>query len=308
MADMTETKKVGDRELTLTRHFDAPPAKVYRAWREPELLSRWFCPRPWRIEVQTFEFHSGGRFHAVMRGPDGEEHPMKGVFLEVVPNRRIVLTDAFARAWEPTDKAFMAAVVELEERDGGTLYSARVLHWSEEDCVQHEQMGFHDGWSAAAEQLAEVVADLGDDTSTAAASDEAAVRSVIEALGRHVGRKDAAAIVALRAETYVQFSLAPPLVSDAADAAGLAAWFATWDGPIGIDMRELSITVGGDIACCHSLNHMTGRKIEGEVVDLWYRQTLCLRRIHGAWKIAHTHHSVPFYMDGSYRAAVDLRP
>ncbi len=53
---------------------------------------------------------------------------------------------------------------------------------------------------------------------------------------------------------------------------------------------------------------MTGRKTDGEVIDLWRRQTFGLKRVRGAWKIVHEHSSVPFYMDGSYRAAIDLKP
>jgi PhnB protein len=53
---------------------------------------------------------------------------------------------------------------------------------------------------------------------------------------------------------------------------------------------------------------MTGSKTDGEVVDLWVRCTVCFRRRGSAWEITHQHTSVPFYMDGSYKAAVDLRP
>jgi PhnB protein len=98
------------------------------------------------------------------------------------------------------------------------------------------------------------------------------------------------------------------LISEDSDVKGLNAWFETWEGPLGLEMRELRIAAGGDVAFCSSLNHMSGTKTDGAKPDLWFRQTLCFRKVGGAWKIAHTHESVPFYMDGSFRAAVDLAP
>jgi PhnB protein len=62
------------------------------------------------------------------------------------------------------------------------------------------------------------------------------------------------------------------------------------------------------VAFCTSLNRMRGTKTDGEQVDLWYRHTLGLRKVEGRWQIAHEHESVPFYMDGSFEAAVDLAP
>jgi PhnB protein len=95
---------------------------------------------------------------------------------------------------------------------------------------------------------------------------------------------------------------------DDSGAAGLKAWFKTWVGPIGYDLHAVSIAAGGDVAYAHYLIHMTGRKVDGAQVDLWFRTTTGFRKVSGTWKVAHDHDSVPFYMDGSYRAAVDLKP
>jgi len=87
--------------------------------------------------------------------------PQPGVYLEVVPNRKIVATDAYVRAWVPAAKPFMTLVLTFDDAgQGGTLYTARALHWNEADRPQHEQMGFRVGWGIATDQLAELAATL----------------------------------------------------------------------------------------------------------------------------------------------------
>jgi len=147
-------------ELTLVRIFDAPPEKVYRAWTEPDLLKQWFTPRPWTVASVEMDLRPGGSSLVVMRDPDGNEYPNRGVYLDVVPNERIVFTDAFTEAWVPSEKAFMTAIITFENEGGKTKYTARALHWNEADRKAHEEMGFHEGWGKAADQLAELVATL----------------------------------------------------------------------------------------------------------------------------------------------------
>ena len=143
---------------------------------------------------------------------------------------------------------------------------------------------------------------------TSKSTTETEIRTVIDDWADALRRKNAAGVVRHCAPDFIQFSLAPPLISTAANAEGLEAWFATWRGPIGYERRELTITAGDDVAFSHSLNRMSGTKTDGYQADLWFRQTLGLRKIGGAWKIVHEHESVPFYMDGSFKAAVDLKP
>ena len=92
------------------------------------------------------------------------------------------------------------------------------------------------------------------------------------------------------------------------DPAGIQSWFDTWSGGIESKSQKLTIRVGGDLAYAFSLQHMTGTKIDGERVDLWFRATACFVRQNGGWKITHVHNSVPFAMDGSDRALLDLKP
>ena len=102
----------------------------------------------------------GGSNLVVMRGPDGVDMPNRGVYLEVVPNRRLVVTDAYTKAWEPSEKPFMTLILTFDPEGRGTRYTARVLHWSEADRKEHEAMGFHEGWGAATDQLEALVARL----------------------------------------------------------------------------------------------------------------------------------------------------
>ena len=106
------------------------------------------------------------------------------------------------------------------------------------------------------------------------------------------------------------FDLAPPLqyAGAAALKKSLEAWFPTFRGPVGYELRDLRITTGDDVALCRSLNRISGTRTDGEETDVRVRATVGLRRIDGKWKVTHEHASVPFYMDGSYRAAVDLKP
>ena len=140
------------------------------------------------------------------------------------------------------------------------------------------------------------------------AREEAEIRALLDDWVGALRAKDSRKVVSHHAQAFVQFSLAPPLLSAAADAKGLDAWFATWRGPLVYELHALRITVGGDVAFSHSLNRLSGTKLEGETPEVWFRQTLCLRKFGTEWKLVHEHESVPFYMDGSYRAAVDLKP
>jgi uncharacterized protein YndB with AHSA1/START domain len=140
-------------ELSITRRIGASPETVYRVWTER--TGDWFAPRPYTTPVVDHDLRPGGRSDIVMRSPDGADMPLRGVFLEVVPNRKIVFTDAFTEGWMPQE-AFMVATVTFEPEGEGTRYTARVRHWNEAALKRHEEMGFHEGWGIVAGQLAEL--------------------------------------------------------------------------------------------------------------------------------------------------------
>ena len=154
------TEPQSDRDLVLTRLIDAPRRSLYRAWTEPELLRRWFAPLPYETPHAELDVRPGGASLVVMRGPDGVDLPNRGVFLEVVPDARLVMTDAYTSAWEPSSKPFMTVILTFEDEAGKTRYTARVRHWTAEDRQAHEAMGFHEGWGQCADQLAALAATL----------------------------------------------------------------------------------------------------------------------------------------------------
>lgn len=144
---MTETFPA-DRELVLHRILDAPRDKVFKCWTSADLLKQWFTPRPWFIDKAAMDFRPGGFNHADMQGPNGEISPIRHVWLE------IVFTDAFGRAWEPSEHPFIVAIVTFADAGPGkTDYRAVVRHFCVADCKRHEEMGFFEGWGAVTDQL-----------------------------------------------------------------------------------------------------------------------------------------------------------
>jgi ketosteroid isomerase-like protein len=143
------------------------------------------------------------------------------------------------------------------------------------------------------------------------ANEETEIRTLLHDQANAIRAKNTEGALAPYAPNIVRFDLAPPLATAGSQALGkstLEEWFATWRGPIGFELRDLTVTQSGDPAFCHGFVRISGTKVDGEHNDVWVRQTVCFRKIGGAWKIIHEHTSVPFYMDGSYRAAVDLEP
>ncbi len=156
---MSDTKH--KYELVLELVLDAPRENIWRCWTEAELLEQWFTPKPFTTEVESIDLRPGGANVIIMRGPNGEEIRNVGVYLEVVPNHRLVFTDAYTEAWLPSEKPFMTGEIVLKDGEGGkTRYRATARHWSAEDQRSHEEMGFREGWTQAARQLEDVAKSL----------------------------------------------------------------------------------------------------------------------------------------------------
>ncbi|MCX2722742.1 SRPBCC family protein [Roseibium salinum] len=153
---MTRERPAG-HELQLVRLLDAPIANVWRCWTEPRLLEQWFGPQSWTTEVKNLEPRAGGATHIVMRGPNGDVSDGAGMFLDAIPERRLVFTNAYTAGWIPAEVPavvpFMTTIIEMSCDGDRTRHVVRARHWTEEARRQHEEMGFHDGWIESTTRL-----------------------------------------------------------------------------------------------------------------------------------------------------------
>jgi len=167
---MTETIHQSDPRLDLVfeRIVDIPPELIWQAWTIEEHIKHWFTPAPWKTVDCEINLVPGGIFRTVMLSPEGEEFPHYGCFLEIIPNRKLVWTNALAPGYRPAkqpsgihcDTFFFTAIVKLEPHEQGTKYTALVVHGDEEACKNHQEMGFHEGWGKALDQLVEYMKNL----------------------------------------------------------------------------------------------------------------------------------------------------
>jgi uncharacterized protein YndB with AHSA1/START domain len=146
-------------DLVLERTVDVPRELVWAAWTEPERVKRWFAPSPWTIPECEIDLRPGGVFRCVMRSPDGKEYPNVGCWLEVLPQDRLVWTDALLPGYRPSPTPLFTAVVELEAHGSGTRYTVRALHADPATRKRHEEVGFRSAWGTALDQLARHVLD-----------------------------------------------------------------------------------------------------------------------------------------------------
>jgi uncharacterized protein YndB with AHSA1/START domain len=143
-------------ELSIELILDAPADNIFRCYTDPRLLQQWFAPKPWTNISVDIDPRPGGRFNFVMASPEGQDYPNSGIYLDIVPNRKIVTTDAVTPDFKPAGP-FMVAEVTFEDLgDGKTRYRAVARHWSEETKQQHAEMGFEPGWTQTARQMEEL--------------------------------------------------------------------------------------------------------------------------------------------------------
>ncbi|MCU0899394.1 MAG: SRPBCC family protein [Cypionkella sp.] len=140
-------------DLVLTRDLKAPRDLLWRCWTTPEHLVHWFVPKPHRVTACDLDVRVGGRFNTTFL-VDGDEMENLGVYLEVVPQEKLVFTDAYTEGWKPVPEPFMTAILTFEDLgQGRTRYTAIARHRNVETTRQHQDMGFFEGWGTVAEQL-----------------------------------------------------------------------------------------------------------------------------------------------------------
>lgn len=137
-------------ELSVTRLIDAAPAKVWQVLTTR--TNEWWCPKPWRAEVNWGSRTPGGKTHTTMYGPNGEKNEHPGFILAWEEGRRIAVTDAIEGDLQPSGP-FMLGIWEIAAEGGGTRYTGRARHWTPESMAHHKEMGFEEGWGIMADQF-----------------------------------------------------------------------------------------------------------------------------------------------------------
>jgi uncharacterized protein YndB with AHSA1/START domain len=139
------TKLATKPSLTLKRRLNAPPAKVYAAWTDPEKIARWWGPAGAEVLRAETDVRVGGRFYRLMRTPDGEEHGVGGVYREVVPNEKLV----FTWAWRSTPERESLVTVALRHDGDGTLLTLTHEQFFDEAARDNHR----GGWTGALDKL-----------------------------------------------------------------------------------------------------------------------------------------------------------
>jgi ketosteroid isomerase-like protein len=141
------------------------------------------------------------------------------------------------------------------------------------------------------------------------ATDDAPIRKLMDDRGKAIRAKDSKGALSNIAPDIVSFDVVNTLQYIGSDASRKRTeeWFSSFQGQIGYEIRDLSITMSETVAFCYSLNRISGIKTDGGKIDMWIRATLCYRKIEGKWMITHEHSSVPFNVE-SGKVSLDLKP
>lgn len=140
-------------DLVLEREIAAPRALIYTCWTTPEHLVHWFVPKPHKVAACHLDVRPGGACNTTFE-VEGNLIENNGVYLEVIPNEKLVFTDTYTEGWKPAPEPFMTAIVTFEDAGPGrTRYRAVARHRSAESAKQHADMGFQDGWGTVVTQL-----------------------------------------------------------------------------------------------------------------------------------------------------------
>lgn len=149
-------------DLVFARKTNLTPENLWRAWTEPDLLKKWFCPKPWKVADCRITLTPGGEFFTRMEGPDGQANDNSGCYLDVKTNEKLVWTNMMISDFRPVSLdgiGFpLVVTVTFKATPDGTLYRAVASHSNEEDRIKHESMGFQEGWGLAFLQLVELMA------------------------------------------------------------------------------------------------------------------------------------------------------
>jgi ketosteroid isomerase-like protein len=146
-------------------------------------------------------------------------------------------------------------------------------------------------------------------TESYSAANETLIRALLDDRTKAVCAKDNVRAASSIAPDILTFDVVNPLqnAGSIASKKRVDEWFASFQGPINYETREMTITAGDNVAFAHGLCHVSATKTDGGQLDMWWRSTICFRKIDGNWMITHEHNSVPFDPK-SGKASLDLKP
>lgn len=145
------------RDVRFERRLAAPRALVYKAWTDPAMMANWWGPRDFTNPVCRVDARPGGGMFIVMRAPDGGEHPMKGLFHQVLENERLAFTDT---ALDKDGNVLLEGmtIATFEDHGQGTVLTVWSSAVGMEGMAPEMLAGMHDGWSQSLDRLDDLLA------------------------------------------------------------------------------------------------------------------------------------------------------
>lgn len=269
------------RELTIARLFDAPRPLVFSLWTEARHIANWWGPHGFDNPKCEADARPGGKLVVHMRAPDGGIHPMGGVYEEVEPHSRIVLSTHVGLP-DGTRAVESRNTITFVDIDKGKRTRV-ILHVSGTGFTEQAKLmlsGMEAGWATSLDKLAGLAATQ---NGNADAADQIAIRAILGDRTNAVFGKVADLATRRLADDATAFDA----IGLAGGKAALQSWFDKWPGPISWSMSDLTVDIGGDLALAHGIGHLAGDR-----ADLMVAVTMGFRRRGEVWQITHQHLSL----------------
>ena len=163
MKTATVTSK--DKEIVMTREFDAPRDLVWEVWNDPKHVQNWWGPRGFTTRVKHVDLRVGGTWSYVMVAENGAEHPVNGKILELVPPEKIVTTDEFGEEYAELMPGIdlpkgLVTTAFFEDLGKRTRLTITISHATVEDRIKHEGLGVAEGWGSSLDKLDEYLMEI----------------------------------------------------------------------------------------------------------------------------------------------------
>ena len=303
-AKISAAMESSEWDLVMTRVFDAPRELVFKAWTETKHVAQWWGPKSFTNPVCEMDVRPGGAIRIHMRAPDGVVYPMTGVFQEIVVPERLVFVGSALDDKGNSMFDVLNTVIFADQR-GKTALTLQLRVIKATAAAPQYLKGMEMGWTQSLDRLAALLGSIrgrrepaervGAVMTTRNSGGEAEIRQLVEDQQSAVCAKDIDAIMAYYADEFAVFNVKPPFqILDARE------WRRVWEmslahfpASFGSEMRDLVVSVSGELAVAHYFLRFTG--LPGE--PSWIRVTAVYRRIAGRWLIVHEHSSVPIDPD-----------